>query len=600
MRERKAHWVRPNHANRYPRRIVTLDSEAHKNWDGKSEHHTFRVAVASADIIDPVTLEPSSTEWCEEWTPELLWEWIDDFTRSNGRTVLCAHNLGYDLRVTQAFECLPDLGWSLAASSLDNYRSWFRWKRGRRSLVMVDTFSYLPVSLHRIALALGRRRAALPKDNASREAWLNRCRKDVEITREAMLNVLQWLERNDCGSFRITGAAQGTAFYRHCFLPKETLLVHNHTDAIAAERRAAWTGRTEAWKWGRIPGYVFEWDYRLAYATLAARLSLPHKFVGWRDNVTRDDYVRLSKKYALLCEVRVDTKMPLVPAAYNNRILWPTGKFTTTLWDIELEQLLWAGQSISIRRAYLYRRAPILRKWARWIIDALDGDDPETNHLARIMLKGWARSTIGRFALRYPLLRPIAEAPESNVEYLTQLQADTNELGATIQVGRSVLEHEGFEEGQDAMPAVMSYIMAAARVRLWHAIEAVGAENLAYIDTDSLVVNMTGARILDQLKDTPEHAGLRFKARYRNVEILAPRMVLIDTMPRVSGLSKDAKPNGTRRYSSEVFESTRTALRRGRASEVVVSRRNYTLAPKDRRRKHLPGGATDAIRINIA
>lgn len=596
--DRRAHWIRPNHANRYPRRLVTLDSEAKIDYNGRRERHRFRLAYAVRDAIDRSTLEPAKSEAAAFLDTAELWAWIDEWTRVNERTVVWAHNLGYDLRVTRALEELPRLGYEPTGMALDAYRCWMRWKRGRRSLVLVDLQSFLPVPLSTVARSIGRRRSPLPEQDEPDTRWLERCRVDAEVTREAVLRMLRWLERSDLGSWRLTGPAQGTAAFRHRFMQSESLLVHDHSPALAAERRSAWSGRCEVWRHGVIPGYLFEWDYRLAYAHVARTAELPVRFVGTKYAVTPADLERLRERFAVLAEVEVETPTETVPTEIDGKIAWPVGRFDTTLWDVELDLLVAGGGTYRIRRAYLYDRAPALKPWAEWVIGALDGHEPERDELARIMLKAWSRSTIGRFGLRYPMLHRIATSDTSTIEWRPHLRADVRELGYTVQVGKDVLEHAGDAEGRDSMPAVMAYVMALSRCRLWRAMRAIGLEHVAYVDTDSLVVDGAGHTAARELTQDPEHVGLRFKRRHHGVELLAPRVVLTAEGPKVAGLPKNARAQGNRRYVAEVWESTSTAMRRRRPGEVVVTRRLYTLTAKDSRRRHLKDGRTEPLTVH--
>lgn len=589
---RVAHWLPPNEANRFPRRIITFDTESRVQFTKTRERHRFRCAVASADVISRETLAPVKTTWCETYEPAELWQFVDGFTRTNARTVVFAHNLGFDLRVGDALRILPELGWELQAMSIDGYRCWARFKRGTRGLSLVDTNSYYPAPLARLATAVGMRKRKLPAQTDPDEVWMDRCRKDVEITREVALRLLRWLEENDMGSFRLTGPAQADAAYRHKFMPRKQMLVHDHSPAIDAERKSAYTGRAEALRHGKQRGYLYEWDYRLAYAHLVRRLPVPTRFVGHTYNLTTERLDEVTRHYAVLADVDVVTDTPVVPTNHEGRIVWPVGRFRSTLWDRELQLLELEGGSWTARQAWLYERAPALRDWAEWIVGELDGDQSTSDELQRIMLKGWSRSLIGRFGLRYPTLETIATAPHADIAYLPYHDADSGETRYTLQVGTQVMEQQGAEEGRNSMPAVMAYVMSASRVQLWATMRAAGIENVAYVDTDSILVDQVGHERLQGRLGDGRADGLRYKRRIRGVEILGPRQVIAGADTKVSGLSKGATRTGARSWQAVYWESARSAIARRRSDEVVVELRRYTIKGHDLRRRHLPGGRT--------
>ena len=53
-----------------------------------------------------------------------------------------------------------------------------------------------------------------------------------------------------------------------------------HLGALAVERRACWTGRCEAYRWGEVKGPLHEWDFELAYLRVEAVTSLPAFAIG--------------------------------------------------------------------------------------------------------------------------------------------------------------------------------------------------------------------------------------------------------------------------------------------------------------------------------
>lgn len=595
--DRAWHYLRPSAALRFPRWIVTLDSESNVEYLQQRQRHTFRCAVACFDAIDPETLQPVKTEWLKTTDTGELWRWIESHTKADRRTVVFAHNLGYDLRVTAALQHLADQGWVSRHFSLDPYRTWARYVKARRGLLLCDTYSYYSASLERIAGMLNMRKLALPQQDASLEMWLARCTRDVEITRTMVLQLLHYLEVNELGSFKPTGPAQASAAFRRHFLVERDLLVHDHTPAIDSERSAASTGRVEAWRHGLQRGWLFEWDYRMAYAHLARRAQVPTRLIGHKYDLSRDDVERIGKHYALLCDATVTTEVPVIPTQGEHGWLWPVGTFETTCWDVELRLLDAEQGDYTVKHAWLYQRAPALQRWADWIIDRLDGPEPEPSALQQLMLKSWSRSLIGRFGLRYPLLEAVATAPESNISIEPYFDGDAGDYRHRIQIGHEVFEQWGAVEGQDSMPAIMSYVMALGRVELWMAMRIAGLEHVAYVDTDSLLVNADGHRRLLRMAAAAPAYNLRYKKRHGKVEIIGPRRLLLNGRPKIAGLPSAAIRTGKHSWTAEMWESPRGSIARGRPDQVVVDLHTFTLRATDHRRRHLPRGRTAPYRI---
>src|SRR6266545_7463738 len=106
-------WMPSNDSTRIPRTHIVLDTESSSvKVSGRTEHR-FRCAVTSCDKM---------SRHGDTWLPTELqvhdgvlavWEWVSARCKPKERTVLVAHNLGFDLRTTDAFVRLPATGWSL-------------------------------------------------------------------------------------------------------------------------------------------------------------------------------------------------------------------------------------------------------------------------------------------------------------------------------------------------------------------------------------------------------------------------------------------------------------------------------------------------------
>lgn len=600
MSVRVAHWVRPNAAARMPRRVVTLDSEAVIDFDGQTQTQTFRCAVAAFDLLDTEAQPTAKTEWLSTESTGDLWKWIDQRTSTQHRTVVFAHKLDYDLRLTCALTELPALGWELKRFGLNGRGAWLYLRRRGRSLYLVDSLSHIPVSLDRIAGMLNRRRPRLPAQTATADQWLRRCTADVRVLREAVLQTLDLYHQHECGDFRTTGAGQASAAFRHRFLEPSTLLVHADPDVLAVERRAGWSGRAEVWRHGEIEGPLYEYDYDAAYARIALETELPVALVGEYRPPDLALYDRVRQRYAVVAEVEVETPSPVVPTDHAGGIVWPVGTFTSTLWDCEIELARREGARVDVRRLWAYRRAPLLAEWADWILRGLAGDELGATPIGRTICKEWSRALIGRFALRYPTVERIGRRDFDDLCLWPVDDRIEGRVYSHLQVGRALYEQTDTQESPSSTPCVMAYVMAAARVKVWQAIQAAGFGRVISVDTDGLIVGREGAALLDTAIRLGQLPGLRRKAEYRRGSFRGPRNLDLDDSRRVSGVPRRAERLAPGDYRGEVWESLPAALKARRATSLTVYERRFRVDEHDPRRLHLPDGSTDPIRLGLA
>lgn len=596
MAVRVAHQLARLASDGVPSRHVVLDTEAERQATGEGESQSFALAVADY-LTWPAPARATEDRLTIYSEPGELWRDVAAFTRNKHRTVVWAHNLAYDLRVSRALLELPALGYQLRGIVLEHQASWAVFRGHARTILCCDLASWLPTSLAKIASDMALARPMLPRDSGEREQLVARCTADVQVTRQAVEQLLAMVKASQMGPWRATGAGQSHAAWRRRWLTDRPL-VHDSEAALAAERRAMWTGRCEAWRWGKVRGTAaHEYDLQLAYPNLAAAELVPAQLLGEMTGGALASWMANKAERALLAEVEVTVDEPLVPTEHGKLIHWPVGTFTTTLWDPELALLLDARARVRVRRGWLYRRGPVLTDFSKWLLEQLDERSSHVTPVQRRALKHMARTVIGRCALRYRSWEPYGTVPDFRLHLGELHDLDTGECTDLLHVGHELLTLAGEVEAEDSLPQITGWVMSAARARLWHLMSLAGIENVLYVDTDSVVVNDQGAAVLDELIDTGSAWNLQHKGTHRSARILGPRQLQLGRERRLAGVPLKATRVAPGVYEGEVWRSIRESVARGEGSTVVLERRRWELAAIDNRRWHLPGGETVAHRV---
>jgi hypothetical protein len=592
-----AHFIAPNESSRMPRNFVYLDTEARVRREPGREIQDFRLAVAASESWSWSRQAHRPLEWGGFDDVERLWEWVGAKARQRARTVLVAHNLAYDLRTSRAFVELPAAGWTCERVRLDHGAAFARWRRDTASLVMVDLFSWLPASLDEIGRRLKTTKPELPDVAAGDVEWLARCVADVEITRAAWRRIFNWMLDVDLGTWQPTGAGQAWAAWRHKFLDY-SVIADRGDEWREAERESAWTGRCEAWRHGsHIDGPYAEWDYRLAYARIGAECAVPVRPAGHPHPANVGEAVVRSRSHASLCRVRITTDAPVAPAKIDGRIVWPVGTFTTTLWSHELALAVEAGADVEVEWIRPYTLRPALRSFMDWAIPLVEARDDDDDQLVGLMVKQWTRSLVGRFGMRYRTWDCVGVESWDDCVLALHTDLETGVTSRILQVGRDVLVESELVDFDDGVPAIMAYVMAEARVRLWHAMQAAGLGELLYVDTDALIVTPRGDRRLEAAASRGELPGLRRKNRYSTVDIFGPRQLVAGAQIHAAGVPRKADRVDERTFRFEAWRSLAESLRRREPDRVTVVDRHVVLRGTDRRRVRLPDGSTTPVLV---
>lgn len=589
--DRSTHYIVPLKRTRIPGNHLVLDSEATIVHRGGVFEHRF--AVAAGRYVRLFGDEYMDCDDTAVWLdPGGLWADVTAEATRHGELVVWAHNLPYDLRVTDGLRHLVNQGWTLDAISIARTAGWASWRQGKAKLTVCDSFSWFHCPLDRIAHEYGLQRRKPAPGTLDPQQLAEHCHRDVEILSVAVRDTLNWLAAENLGNFRPTGSGQSHAAWRRRFMPERSVQVHDVHPVLLAERDAMHTGRTEAWRHGRIKGRLHEVDLSLAYCRIAANNDLPVALIGERANMKPNELRQTMQHTCVMATGVVETALPLVPYTHDDRVIWPTGTFTTTLWDPEIELLYAQGQRFTPTHVWLYRPGNALQAMSQWTIDQIESPQQPLPPAVRRILKHWARTLVGRMALRYRQWDYFGEHPRSDLCISYEIDPDTPEPIKHMRIGHTMLELAAMSESKSSCPMIPGWVQSRCRHILWEIIDAAGEENVFYMDTDGLLVNDTGLRRLNDGSIHERDWLLVHKATYRKVTIHGERNVETDHDHRLAGIPKNAIRLDEITWEGETWTGLEAALERGHVDYAATTPTTWTIAPTAHRRHQLEGGHT--------
>lgn len=591
------HYLRALRSDTLPQRLAWFDCAAIRRTDGDGFRHSWAGGAAGTTHHTSRRGELRET-LAPHNTPESLWQAIDAFCTGNRRVVMFGYDLPYQLRVSQSLRILPQLGWEVGKIVLESSSAWCSLKDGKRSLLICDLRSWVPVELGRIASDLGEAPLAASGHDVEPGWQLGMCMWRCRVVRMAVTRILDWLRREGMGPFRPTGSGQSYSAFRRSYLHHK-LLVHDDTRRLGAERVAMWTGRCEAWRHGTLPhGRYVEMDMRAAYATIAAQCNVP--------TVARHHYrapipirtICASHEHETLARVTITTRVPCAPTSHEGHTVWPIGTFHTWLWTPELRLAIEHADDIVAHEVYVYDSGPALRDFATFTLDAITPRSAYETPLIRRVLKHWSRCMIGRLGLRYRSWEPFGRSDRFDLRLVSYLDAEDGTTTDLLIAGHEWLILADMTEALESLPQVPSWIMSECRARLWRAIARVGQVNVVYVDTDSIIIRTTGADDEAHWVHDLGKQGWVHKGTYPWLTIHSPRNLSFENDRRVSGLPRSARQTAPLEYTGEVMRSIKESMRHGELDSIAELPRTFRLSASDTRRKHVIGGQTKPFTVN--
>ena len=595
MKKRRAHYLKPNHHTSVITRMIWVDTEA-VNEAGVAgpgwQTLTFGWAIYER-YRDSWAESPVESDRIRFTTAHEFWAWVDSKTDSQSVTWIFCHNWNYDAGILDTSNILPELGWNLGKYINGKPPLIVSWKRDGRSLKMVDTLNYFGSSLARLGKSIGLPKLAMPEDDAPAEEWDAYAIRDVEIIQSAILTWRRFVVDQDLGAFQATLASQAFSAYRHRFMPI-SILVHDHAAALALEREAYHGGRTEAFWHGRIDGPLYKLDINSMYPAIMAREPVGYHLEAYFPEWAPQSWDRaiLDGKH-LVARVTLDTDEPVYGVVHGQRLIFPVGRFDTTLSTPEIRYAQAHGHIVSIGAFAVYRKGVLFQAYVEHFYALRKRYEADGNHAFGLMCKIIMNSLYGKFGQRGNRWEGTdLEWPDTaKVGVMPWVQPDPDVAPVQLRqrLGRTQVETAG-GEAENSVPIISTEICAYGRVWLWELVQLAGEDHVYYIDTDSLLVDQVGYDALAHLIDPDALGALKLEGVFDAAEINAPKDYALDgARPerKIKGVRSTAEVLGDNVFLQETFRSWDWNLSREEDGGIDVVSTVKTLSRINTKRRSL-------------
>lgn len=595
----KPHWLAPGGKNWTPQVLVYFDTESVETPESTNLVHRLRCWDAVVDVRGETAPQmPRRRLVAGEALPELV-ALVEDAAAITKECWVLAHNLNFDLAVTQLPAILATRRWTVEAYGLSKESNWWVLKRDGQKVVVADSWSWIPTSLAVAGADIGRRKLALPKQDASLADWHRRCRHDAVILADVFTTILDWWDEHGLGRFGITGAGCGWQAMRTKTGPHK-MVVGPEDSRTAFERRAIYGGRKEVYQVGEIKGeWVADYDFQGAYPTIAAHHRLP--VAAMRPFATMPASVVPGETEGrdVICECVVTTDRPCVPLRIEHDVWWPVGTFTTVLTGPEIAYARSVGATVTTGRGYLYRTDFALRPWAVWCLQLLHSSAVTTPPLIRRMAKGWSRSVIGRFGGHTSRITSERPAIGWGWRLETGHNLDTGRPLEVLTIGDRELTTEHDLDGADSFPAVLAFVEGHCRVALARMMDSRRPDRVIQCNTDGWWERRVVRSAAYEVDGVPwPHTVVR-KACVHQAVVLGPDHLQTPAERRLAGVSGEAEGSLADGWSWHDWPGLRWQLERAAAGTYARPKRELELRTHYARRWVLENGETVPVTVTM-
>lgn len=569
-RETPPHRLRPNEAVWTPPAVVFFDTETAWVERGPDEIHRLRCwSGVRVDRRHQRKRQPAA-DWRYGETAAGLAAQVDAWTVGRGSLWCYAHNLGFDLQVSDLINRLVGLGWRLTEFSLRGQTPWARLSRASKTITLLDSWGWLPESLSSLAARMGGHKVDLPRNDDGTDAWWARCAGDVDLLARAVLGLMAWWDEHELGRWSISGPSCGWNAMRHFATQPQHVIMPDAAE-VAFDRLAVRGGRKDTARLaGSDKGPWVELDLTAAYPTVAAHLPLPIKRSWAFDGLPVGTRWLDNPFWAPMAECVISTDRPRFPVRHGEVTWYPCGTFSTVLAAPEIRWARELGCLVSIGRGFMHKMGMTLRPWATWVLDPSRGGTVEVPPVAALATKSWGRSVIGKFAARSQTAELLPGQAAASWRMQEGWDSRVGRKGAELEAGGSKwwVTYDG--DTESCYPAVLAWVESEVRVRLGRVLDRLG-DRWVTCDTDGLILDAADAAgwlaaegaqigskprdalgwaqvVCDRLAPLVAPLSLRPKRVIESLRTWGPQHMVVDGRPRMAGVRSDARELGPGRF----------------------------------------------------
>lgn len=480
----------------------------------------------------------------------------------------------------------------------------------------IDTYNYWNVQLEKLGRYVGLEKLEWNPIDWNMDNLWEYCERDVDIIASAVTRLMSYWKENDCGNWQPTIAGLAYSAFRH---GKESCAIVAHGDerygdmeaagsgndrdvrtmdcgdVSDVERRAYFGGRTECYYVGKvianamadgagsanlfrgtapqISGPITVFDVNSMYPFCMKEYKHPIELMDAIRQPSMDTARRLIEKFWCCADVEVDTDGESYPKRHGQFVIYPTGRFSTTLCGSELQQAFVRGDCRGIANLCVYHSGRPFRgfidTWHSRRMRAIEAGKDVEQRFCNLMMQ----ALYGKLAQQTPMWKTCGlEIPP--VRWGTYFgQKEGNGLPCIMRAIGGVSQYQGERRNcRHTFTAAAASVTSAARTYMQSLIGMCPLNSIVYMDTDSLFCLPQATRVLTDVSLVhPTQLGmLKIKGVYDNVVIHGQKDYELDGVRVIAGLRSDAIEISERLWKQINIEGVKSVIQHDPDMSIIA------------------------------
>jgi len=532
-----------------------------------------------------------SVEWFNTRSMSKFYAWILGHLNNKFATRIMTANVWFDYRNSKLYQCMMKDKWRCSNFFSKGHTNILKFKLNYWRLEFVNIQNYFNFPVSEIGKSIGLPKLSIDFVTTNKKDLLTYCKRDVEIIFTAFRNLYMFIKENDLGNLPYTLPGVSYGFFTHSFM-RHTLKTHAVVAVLNLERQSYFGGRCECFFIGKpAKGVYYKVDVNSMYPFVMRSNDYPIRYIKPGKDVKAEAIARAAPLYCYVAECEIKTPIPVYPYRRDGKLIFPTGRFITTLTTPSLLYGIKHGHVKRVLKLACYKKAVIFKRFVDYFYNKRMEFFKSGNMAFSLVCKLLLNSLYGKFGQKTSIIAYSGKTKIKTNFRRPGIHAQTHRTYMhTVFFGREVFTWEGEEEAHNSMPAIAAHVTDYARLYLWSLIEKAGRKNCFYCDTDSIIVNESGMKLLQE-KINPDQLGmLKVEEISRKVEIRGAKNYTFGKESRIKGIPKKAKRNKDGSFTCPYFPGMIYELRRGIRDDYRIETQTKYLTGVYDKGEVLPSG----------
>jgi len=569
------HILKSRNGSRLPQRFIFFDCET-ETVDDKGTQR-LKLIVACLWLVNPKTGSETLT-WCTYKTGKGFYVWLKKNLITQHATRVMSANVWFDFRVSGLYDCMKVDKWACKSSFTKGHTTIIKFMKGNHRIDFVNIQNYFNVPVKVIGESVGLKKFEVDLKTVSDEDLYTYCRRDVEIIYTAMRKLYKFILENKLGGLPYTLPAVAYSIFTHTFM-KRQIFTHVDDDILQLERSAYFGGRCECFEIGKLlKQKYYKVDINAMYPYVMRENDYPLRFIKSGTDVPMRVLVKAATIYCYVAECDIDTDTPVYAYRQGDKLIFPTGQFTTYLTTPSLLYGIKHGHVKKVLHVACYRKGNIFLPFVDYFyhkrLDFRVDKNPAFAYICKLILN----SLYGKFGQRSSKVVYTGRNDKAEDRRRLIVEHKTHKTSIhQVFFGRETIVNQGEEEASNSVPAISAHVTDHARLYLWKLIEIAGRKNCFYCDTDSIIVNQSGLQNLIPFSDPDRLGWLKVEKVASVVEIRGAKNYTFGDEAHIKGIPGKATKKKGGGYTYPVFPSMIGELRRGIKEDYRIEKQTKIL-----------------------